>query len=239
MSSSHDEISSDDEMFPDRPLMPWMIGGPAGAPTHNLDDNYHDWKDPIDPKDPDELTLSTFVASAQRNDKNADQRARRKYKKFHAPQVQADAAQAQADAAIQAQARADAQAQAGAALDAQMKQKLFDKYKLEADRVPNCEEIRNYYAYYRQPPNLQDVINKFIANPAPFPPFGGLQQEENYSPVQRAAAEAAAAAAAARRGGYKSKSKSKSKLKSMKCRKRKLKSMKCRKIKSNRLTRRT
>lgn len=73
MSSSHDEISSDDEMFPDRPLMPWMIGGPAGAPTHNLDDNYHDWKDPIDPKDPDELTLSTFVASAQRNDKNADQ----------------------------------------------------------------------------------------------------------------------------------------------------------------------
>ena len=81
----------------------------------------------------------------------------------------------------------------------------FQRFKLEADRVPNREEIRNVYSYYSQSPEIQLIINKFIANPSQFPPFGGDYQK---------AAEAAGRwqqTQSGRRGGYKSKSKSKSK----------------------------
>ena len=204
-------LSDYDEMFADRPR-PLMTSEPGSYNDNDINKMFnYVWNDP------DGGTFHKFRTAAEAIDVAADQAAR-------AEAIRAQQAQ---------QARPDAQAQAGATPVAQMNQ----RYKLEADRVPNCEEIRNYYAYYRQLPNVQDVINKFIANPGPFPPFGGLQQEENYSPVQRAAAEASAAAK--RRGGYKSKSKSKSKLKSIKYRKRKSKSIKYRKRKSNRRTMRT
>jgi hypothetical protein len=160
---------------------------------------------------------------------------------FHNFQNAAAASDAAADQAAraeairaQAQARLDAQVQAGATPVAQMNQ----RYKLKADRVPNCEEIRNAYFYYGQSPDVQDVINRFIASarPGTHPPFDGDSEK---------AAKAAAAwqQQLGRRGGYKSKSKSmkyrKRKSKSMKYRKRKSKSMKCRKRKSNRRTMRT
>ena len=169
------------------------------APTpHDSDDlSKYVWNDP------DGATFHNFQGAAAASDAAADQAAR-------------------AEAILRAQARLDAQAQAGATPVSQMNQ----KYKLKADLVPNCEEIRNAYFYYEQSPDVQNVINRFIYRPGTHPHFEG-----NF----KKAAEAAAAwqQQLGRRGGYKSKSKS------MKCRKRKSKSMKCRKRKSNRRTRRT
>ena len=99
----------------------------------------------------DSGTFHTFQNAAAASDAAADQAAR------------AEAIRAQA------QARLDAQVQAGATPVAQMNQ----RYKLKADRVPNCEEIRNAYFYYGQSPVVQDVINRFIASarPGTHPPF--------------------------------------------------------------------
>jgi|688.fasta_scaffold284658_2 hypothetical protein len=210
---SDDEISSDVDMFADR-LRPLMTSEPDSDNDNGMF-NY-EWYDP------DGATFHNLQNATKANDAAADQAAR------------AEAIRAEAIRAQQAQqARPDAQAQAGATPVAQMNQ----RYKLQADLVPNCEDIRNAYFYYEQSPAVQDVINRFIDRPGTHPPFEGDFEK---------AAEAAAAwqqQQLGRRGGYKSKSKYmkciKRKSKSMKYRKRKSKSMKCRKRKSNRRTRRT
>jgi hypothetical protein len=125
-----------------------------------------------------------------------DQAAAAKAIRDQAAAAQAAAAAVQAAHAVQA---------ADVALSESGMQIEFQRFKLEADRVPNREEIRNVYSYYSQSPEIQLIINKFIANPSQFPPFGGDYQK---------AAEAAARwqqTQSGRRGGYKSKSKSKSK----------------------------
>ena len=119
------------------------------------------------------------------------------------------AAKAIRDQAAAAQAAAAQAASAAHAADVALSesgmQTEFQRFKLEADRVPNREEIRNVYSYHSQSPEIQLIINKFIANPSHFPPFGGDYQK---------AAEAAGRwqqTQSGRKGGYKSKSKSKSK----------------------------
>jgi hypothetical protein len=203
---------SDDDMFADR-LRPLMKREPGSDNDNEMLD--YKWNEL------DSGTFHKFQNEAAASDAAADQAAR------------AEAIRAEAIRAQQAQqARPDAQAQAGATPVAQMNQ----RYKLKADLVPNCEEIRNAYFYYGQSPDVQNVINRFIARPGTHPPFDGDSEK---------AAKAAAAwqQQLGRIGGYKSKSKSmkcrKRKSKSMKCRKRKSKSMKCRKRKSNRRTMRT
>jgi hypothetical protein len=186
-----------DKMFADR-LRPLTTSEPDSDNDNEMI-NY-EWIDP------DGGTFNKFLNMAKANDAAADQAARAEA--IRAEAIRAEAIRAEAIRAQQAQqARPDAQAQAGATPVAQMNQ----RYKLKADLVPNCEEIRNAYFYYEQSPVVQDVINRFIDSPGTHPPFGGNFEK---------AAEAAAAwqKQLGRRGGYKSKSKS------MKCRKRKSKS---------------
>jgi hypothetical protein len=77
----------------------------------------------------------------------------------------------------------------------------FQLFKLNAERVPNCEDIRKMYFYESQSPEIQLIINKFIHKPTPFSvPFGGDYER---------AAKAAADWQRGKRGGYKSKLKSK------------------------------
>ncbi len=220
MSSSDDEISSDVDMFADR-LRPLMTSEPDSDNDNEMNKMFnYEWNDP------DGGTFHNLQNATKAIDAAADQAAR-------AEAIRAEAIRAEAIRAQQAQqARPDAQAQAGATPVAQMNQ----RYKLQADSVPNCEEIRNAYFYYEQSPGVQDVINRFIDRPGTHPPFEG-----NFKKAEKAAK--AWQQQLGRRGGYKSKSKymkcRKRKSKSMKYRKRKSKSMKCRKRKSNRRTMRT
>lgn len=79
-----------------------------------------------------------------------------------------------------------------------------------SSKNPNAEYHRNFYAYYRQPPNIRFVIDRFIIrdskiNPQEFMkmsfkaplPFNGEQQIMNYTEEQQREADAAAAAATA------------------------------------------
>ena len=76
--------------------------------------------------------------------------------------------QAARDQAVRDQAVRDQAAHAAAALSESRKQLKFQQFKLEADRVPNCEITRNFYSYYNQSPENQLIINKFIANELPY-----------------------------------------------------------------------
>ena len=104
--------------------------------------------------------------------------------------------QAIRDQAVQA-------ARAAAALSESRRQFMFQQIELEANLVPNFQDIRNFYSYDSQSPENQLIINRFIAKPSMYlyPPFGGDSG--------KAAAEAAAwqQRQSGRRGGYKSKSK--------------------------------
>lgn len=85
----------------------------------------------------------------------------------------------------------------------------MDKMRLKANNITNAEYYRNFYAYYRQPPETRLVIDRFIVedskkNPQEVmqmsfrvKPFGGRQQETNYNKEQQQEADAAAATAAA------------------------------------------
>ena len=72
-----------------------------------------------------------------------------------------------------------------------------EQTRLRADLNPNAEYYRYFYAYYRQTPEVRDVIDRFIVNDSQkkgeqlmqtslnFPPFNGKQQPTNYTPEQQ------------------------------------------------------
>ena len=82
-----------------------------------------------------------------------------------------------------------------------------EQTRLRADLNPNAEYYRYFYAYYRQTPEVRDVIDRFIVNDSQkkgeqlmqtslnFPPFNGKQQPTNYTPEQQQEADTAAQAA--------------------------------------------
>ena len=94
----------------------------------------------------------------------------------------------------------------------------------DAQALVLAVSTRIYYAYYGQPQDIRDVIDRYIAKPSNFPPFSGAEQVERtkqYTLEQRREAHTAdreannalekalEAQRVAYRGGYKSKSKSK------------------------------
>ena len=223
MSSSGDEFGhllndDDDELFFLGHEPAAVRGGPGPASQRFQDDEMAFMAHESNPHEAEEF--DTFVKNAEKNTtfaKNRDlkkQAALRKslekkrVKTAAAQDAQAakDAQAARRDQAIRDQATRDQAvrdqaahaAHAAAALSESRRQVEFQQFKLEADRVPNCENTRNYYSYYNQSPENQLIINRFIANGLPYsvPPFGG-------SDVR--AAEAAARWQGSRRGGYKSK----------------------------------
>jgi hypothetical protein len=73
--------------------------------------------------------------------------------------------------------------------------------RAKADKNPNAEYFRNFYAYYRQPPPIKLVIDRFIVDNAKHggdimkrfgvEPFSGVKQKKNYTEEQKQEAYAA------------------------------------------------
>ena len=129
-------------------------------------------------------------------------------------------AAAASDAAADQAARDQATASAKAARD----QATATQAVADAQALVLAVSTRIYYAYYGQPQDIRDVIDRYIAKPSNFPPFSGAEQVERtkqYTLEQRREAHTAEREAnnalekaleaqrVAYRGGYKSKSKSK------------------------------
>ena len=146
---------------------------------------------------------------------------------FHNFQNAAAASDAATDQAARDQAAAADQAardQATASAKAARDQATATQAVADAQALVLAVSTRIYYAYYGQPQDIRDVIDRYIAKPSNFPPFSGAEQVERtkqYTLEQRREAHTAEREAnnalekaleaqrVAYRGGYKSKSKSK------------------------------
>ena len=196
--------SSDDDMFKDRPRQ-LMRGEPGSDEDNEMLD--YDWNEL------DSGTFHNFQNAAAASDAAADQAARDQ------ATASAKAARDQATASAKA-ARDQATASAKAARD----QATATQAVADAQALVLAVSTRIYYAYYGQPQDIRDVIDRYIAKPSNFPPFSGAEQVERtkqYTLEQRREAHTAEREAnnalekaleaqrVAYRGGYKSKSKSK------------------------------
>lgn len=124
--------------------------------------------------DPDpDVQFMSFVAAAEKNTAEADAR----------------------DADVRAKARADAEH------FSKTNKKEIEKYKSNAEKRPNYQEIRREYFYEKQSPQIQLVIDRFIDTQKSFPPFQGdfVKAEQAAKKWQQML----------KTGGYKSKLKSK------------------------------
>jgi hypothetical protein len=124
--------------------------------------------------DPDpDVQFMSFVAAAEKNTAEADAR----------------------DAAVRAKARDDAED------FSKTNKKEIERYKSNAEKRPNCEEIRRAYFYEKQSPQIQLVIDRFIDTQKSVPPFQGdfVKAEQAAKKWQQML----------KTGGYKSKLKSK------------------------------
>jgi hypothetical protein len=124
--------------------------------------------------DPDpDVQFMSFVAAAEKNTAEADAR----------------------DAAVRAKAQTDAE------VFSKTNKKEIERYKSNAEKRPNCEEIRRAYFYEKQSPQIQLVIDRFIDTQKSVPPFQGdfVKAEQAAKKWQQML----------KTGGYKSKLKSK------------------------------
>ena len=152
---------------------PAVRGGPVRAQRLVEDDEMAGYSFLGHESNPHEAEeFDTFVKNAESNTTIAKNRDFKKQdalrKSLEKKRVKTAAAQVAAAQAVRDQAARDQAAHAAAALSESRKQLKFQQFKLEADRVPNCEITRNFYSYYNQSPENQLIINKFIANELPY-----------------------------------------------------------------------